>query len=328
MSPVGLGELLARLPQNQDPNLLVGYATSDDAAVYRLDEETALVMTADIITPPVDDPYVFGQIAAANALSDVFAMGGRPLTALNLIGFPAGDLDDEILHGMVAGALSKVTEAGAVLAGGHTTEDEEPKFGLSITGTVHPDKVWTNAGARVGDALVMTKPIGSGVIFNANLKGWISDGALESCIDWITTLNRAAAEAMHGFEIHAATDITGFGLAGHGLEMAKGSGHTLRFDIDSVPIMEEALGAYERGMTTGVNAVNRQLVEDDWRFERKLPRWHEEIFVDPQTSGPLLAALPADQADGLIQALGKAGVACAVRVGEVRAYDGAHLVFA
>ncbi|MEO1086373.1 MAG: selenide, water dikinase SelD, partial [Acidobacteriota bacterium] len=217
---------------------------------------------------------------------------------------------------------------GAVLAGGHTTEDEEPKFGLSITGVVHPDKVWTNAGARVGDALVMTKPIGSGVIFNANLKGWISDGALQACIDWITTLNRAAAEVMQGFEIHAATDITGFGIAGHGLEMAKGSGHTLRFEVDSVPIMDEALRAYERGMTTGVNVVNRQLVEDDWRFERELPGWHEEIFVDPQTSGPLLASLPADQANALIDALTEAGVACAVRVGEVRSYDGSHLVFA
>ncbi|MEM1180219.1 MAG: selenide, water dikinase SelD [Acidobacteriota bacterium] len=328
MSPVGLGELLARLPHNQDPNLLVGYATSDDAAVYKLSDDTALVMTADIITPPVDDPHVFGQIAAANALSDVFAMGGRPLTCLNLIGFPAGDLDDEILHGMVAGALSKVTEAGAVLAGGHTTEDEEPKFGLSVTGIVHPDKVWTNAGARVGDALVMTKPIGSGVIFNANLKGWISDAALRACIDWITTLNRTAAEVMQGFEIHAATDITGFGLAGHGLEMAKGSGHTLRFEIDTVPIMDEALEAYKRGMTTGVNGVNRELVQEHWRFDRELPTWHEEIFVDPQTSGPLLAAVPADQAGDLIAALGSAGVGCAVRVGDVQEFDGSHLVFA
>ncbi|MCP3960437.1 MAG: selenide, water dikinase SelD [bacterium] len=329
MSPVGLGELLAGLPKNEDPNLLVGFATSDDAAVYRLDGETALVMTADIITPPVDDPHLFGQIAAANALSDVFAMGGKPLACLNLIGFPAGKLDQEVLHGMVAGALTKVTEAGAVLAGGHTTEDEEPKFGLSVTGLVHPDKVWTNAGARAGDALVMTKPIGSGVLFNANLKGWVSDAAMAACIDWITTLNKTGAEVMKDFEIHAATDVTGFGLAGHGLEMAEGSGATLRFDVDAVPLMDEALAMYERGMTTGVNDVNRQLVEAKWHFERQLPAWHEEIFVDPQTSGALLGALPAEQADDLVAALHEAGIFIACRVGTVEPYDGRHrLIFA
>ena len=328
MSPVGLGELLAGLPKNQDPNLLVGFDTSDDAAVYRLDGETALVLTADIITPPVDDPHLFGQIAAANALSDVFAMGGRPMVCLNLIGFPSDKLDPEVLHAMVAGALSKVTEAGAVLAGGHTTEDEEPKFGLSVTGVVHPEKAWTNAGARVGDALIMTKPIGSGVLFNANLKGWVSDAALKACIAVITTLNKTAAEVMQGFEIHGATDITGFGLAGHSLEMAEGSGVTLRIDADAVPVMDEALEMYRRGVTTGVNAVNRQLVESKWRFERKLEAWHEEILVDPQTSGALLAAVAAEQADDLLAALAAAGVEDARRIGEVVPFEGRHrLVF-
>ncbi len=306
----------------------MGFATHDDAAVYRLSEDSALVMTADIITPPVDDPHLFGQIAAANALSDVFAMGGKPLTCLNLIGFPADKLGPEILHGMVEGALSKVTEAGAVLAGGHTTEDEEPKFGLSVTGIVHPDKVWTNAGARGGDALVMTKPIGSGVLFNANLKGWVSEAAMAACVSVLTTLNRTAAEVMQGFEIHGATDVTGFGLAGHGLEMAEGSEATLTFDIDAVPLMDEALEMYQRGMTTGVNAVNRQLVEAKWRFARSLEPWHEEIFVDPQTSGALLAALPADQADALVAELLAAGVSAACRIGSVGPYDGNHrLVF-
>ena len=328
MSPVGLGELLASLPKNEDPNLLVGFSTSDDAAVYRLDDETALVMTADIITPPVDDPHTFGQIAAANALSDVFAMGGKPLTCLNLIGFPADKLDQATLHGMVAGALSKVTEAGAVLAGGHTTEDEEPKFGLSVTGIVHPDRVWTNAGACEGDALVMTKPIGSGVLFNANRKGWVSDAAMDTCIQTIIALNKTAAEVMHGFDVHGATDVTGFGLAGHGLEMAEGSKLTLEIDIDAVPIMDEALEMYQRGMTTGVNAVNRELVESKWRFERTLPTWHEEIFVDPQTSGALLAAVPGGQADDLVSALQTAGIHEARRIGRVKAYDGkSRLIF-
>ncbi len=307
---------------------MVGFATHDDAAVYRLDDSTALVMTADIITPPVDDPHLFGQIAAANALSDVFAMGGRPLACLNLIGFPSEKLGPEVLHGMVAGALSKVTEAGAVLAGGHTTDDEEPKFGLSVTGIVHPDEAWTNAGARAGDALVMTKPIGSGVLFNANLKGWVSKAALDACIATITTLNKTAAEVARGFDVHAATDITGFGLAGHVLEVAEGSGMTLVIDVDSVPLMDEALDMYRRGVTTGVNAVNRQLVEAEWHFERPFDKAHEEILVDPQTSGALLFSVPESQADDLVAALKEAGVSPATRIGRVEPYDRRHrLVF-
>ncbi len=328
MSPVGLGELLAGLPRNTDPNLLVGFSTNDDAAVYRINDEQAVVTTADIITPPVDDPHLFGQIAAANALSDVFAMGGRPVVCLNLVGFPSGKLGPEVLHGMVAGALSKVTEAGAVLGGGHTTEDEEPKYGLAVTGVVHPDKVWTNAGAQAGDALVLTKPIGSGVLFNANLKGWVSPEALEACIEILTTLNRIAAEVLQGFEVHSVTDVTGFGLAGHGLEMARGSEVTLRIDVDAVPVMDEALNCYERGMTTGVNQVNRELVESVTRFERELPRWHQEIFIDPQTSGGLLAAVPGEKADEVVAALHGAGVAHTRRVGTVEPFDGDHhLVF-
>ena len=195
MSPVGLGKLLAGLPHKVDPNLLVGYETSDDAGVYRLDDNTALVVTADFITPPVDDPFVFGQIGAANSLSDVYAMGGRPLTCLNLVGFPSAQLGPEVLEGIVEGALTKITEAGAVLAGGHTTDDEEPKFGLAVTGIVHPDRIWRNTGCRPGDVLILTKPVGSGVLFNANLKGWVSEGAMGECIAVLRALNRAAADA-------------------------------------------------------------------------------------------------------------------------------------
>ena len=308
--------------------MLVGFHTHDDASVYRIDDETAVVNTADIITPPVDDPYVFGQIAATNALSDVFAMGGKPLLCLNLVGFPGGKLGPEILHGMVAGALSKITEAGAVLAGGHTTSDDEPKFGLAVTGVVHPDRVWTNAGSQPGDALIMTKPIGSGVLLNANLKGWVSDDAMAACIGWMTELNKTAAEVLLEFDVHAATDVTGFGLAGHGLEMAEGGDVTLRFDIDAVPLMDEALAMYEKGMSTGVNAVNRELVEKKWRFERQLSDWHREMFVDPQTAGALLVALPEAQADQAVAALRQAGIEVARRVGTVEPYDGsARLIF-
>ena len=296
---------------------MVGYDTSDDAGVYRLDGERALVVTADFITPPLDDPYLFGQIGAANSLSDIYAMGARPLTCLNLIGFPSSELEPEILHGIVEGALSKINEAGAVLAGGHTTDDEEPKFGLSVTGIVHPEQVWRNSGAQVGDRLILTKPIGSGVLFNANLKGMVSDGALKACVETITTLNRAAAEVLSGFEVHAATDITGFGLAGHSLEMARGSGVSLEIDTSDVPFMAEALSMYERGVSTGVNVENRALTEDFARYDAELEPGHREIFVDPQTSGGLLVAVPEEQAEPAVAALQEAGVSAATIVGRV-----------
>ncbi len=288
----------------------------------------ALVTTADFITPPVDDPYLFGQIAAANSISDIYAMGGKPLTCLNLVGFPADKLGPEILHGIVEGALSKITEAGAVLAGGHTTDDEEPKFGLSVTGIVHPQKYWRNVGAKPGDVLILTKPIGSGVIFNANLKNWVSEQALEECIQTITTLNKQAAAVMADFDIHAVTDITGFGLGGHALEMAEGSGVTLEIRTDDVPIMREALEMYQKGMRTGVNPANRALIEESTHFEKSLPAWHEEIFVDPQTSGGLLMSLPASQSESLLEALRNSGVTKAQIVGNVKSFvEPNHLVF-
>ena len=328
MSPVGLGKLLASLPKNLDPNLLVGFETSDDAGVYRLREDLAIVTTADFITPPVDDPFIFGQVAAANALSDIYAMGGRPVTCLNLAGFPASKLGPEVMQAIVAGALTKITEAGAVLAGGHTTDDDEPKFGLAVTGVVHPKKYWSNAGARAGDVLILTKPIGSGVIFNANLKGWVSEQALKACLRTVISLNKVAAEVLAKFEVHAATDVTGFGLGGHALEMAKGANVTLDIQIDNLPIMEAALAMYERGMTTGVNHANRALIESHTRLERSLPPWHEEILVDPQTSGGLLVAIPKGQAQASLQKLHDSGVEHARLIGHVRPLQGStYLIF-
>ena len=320
--------MLKKLPANRDPNLLVGYETNDDAGVYRLTEDMAIITTADFITPPVNDPYVFGQIAAANALSDVYAMGGRPITCLNLAGFPSKKLGLDVLSRIVAGGLSKITEAGAVLAGGHTTDDDEPKYGLAVTGIVHPMKFWSNAGARPGDVLVLTKPLGSGVLFNANLKGWVSTAALAECLTVISQLNRTAAEIMQGFEIHAATDITGFGLSGHAFEMARGSQVQLRLSIGALPIMREALEMYERGMSTGVNLHNRRLVENHIRFENELPAWHREIVYDPQTSGGLMVAVPEQQGWELVTTLLQAGVAPAAVIGRVdRLEDDTYLVF-
>ncbi len=319
--------MLDQLPKKQDPNLLVGFENSDDGAVYRLNDEMALITTADFITPPVDDARLFGQIAAANALSDVYAMGGKPITCLNLVGFPAQKLDQDILHQIIAGAMDKITEAGAVLAGGHTVEDEEPKFGLSVTGIVHPDRYWANARAQAGDVLILTKPIGSGVLFNANLKKWVSSEAMEKCLQTLITLNKTASEILSSFEVHAATDITGFGLAGHALEMAKASAVTLEINTSVVPMMQEALEMYQRGMSTGVNQANRLMVSVDTQFPENLPSWHQEIFVDPQTSGGLLVSVPEGQSKAIIEKLHHAEVTNAQIIGKVLQLEQKYLVF-
>ena len=296
---------------------MVGFETQDDAGVYRLSHEIAIITTADFITPPVDDPFVFGQVAAANALSDVYAMGGRPVTCLNLVSFPAKKLEQDVLNRIIAGGLSKITEAGAVLAGGHTIDDDEPKYGLAVTGVVHPQKFWTNSRAKAGDRLVLTKPVGSGVIFNANLKNWVSAAAFDECLAIITELNKTAAEVLQHFDVHAATDVTGFGLAGHAYEMATASGVCLQLNLDDIPIMNEALAMYEKGMSTGTNRSIRQLVESTMRFDRDLPHWHREIIMDPQTSGGLLVAVSELQANEVVAALREAGVSAASVVGQV-----------
>lgn len=318
---------MSALPYEEDPNLLVGTETSDDAGVYRISDDKALVLTADFITPPVDDPHVFGQVAAANALSDVYAMGGRPIAALNLASFPADQLPLETLGQIIAGALSKIHEAGATLVGGHTTEDEEPKFGLSVTGIVHPDKIWRNVGAQPGDKLILTKPIGSGVLFNANQKNWVSPEAMAACLEVITTLNKRAAEILGEYTIHACTDVTGFGLSGHAFGMAKGSGVTLHFNLETIPVMAEALEMYRKGMTTGVNLSNRALVHGHHHFQRDLPNWRKEIVYDPQTSGGLLVAVPEGEAESLLAALTEGGVPLASIVGEVHPQGEHCLVF-
>jgi len=288
----------------------------------------ALVTTADFITPPVDDPYLFGQIAAANAMSDVYAMGGRPLVCLNLVCFPSKKLPPEVLHQIVAGGLSKITEAGALLAGGHSVDDDEPKFGLAVTGMVHPEKIWTNAGAKAGDVLILTKPLGSGVLFNADLKNWVSEAAMEECIGILTDLNKLPAEVMHAYDIHAATDVTGFGLAGHCLEMAKASEVRLEIETGRLPVMREALDMYAKGVSTGVNLYNRRLVEKYVRFDKSEAGRRREILFDPQTSGGLLVAVENSQADALLAELHRKGVARAAVIGGVRALtDSIYLQF-
>ena len=315
-----LSEVLAGLPRSVDPNLLVGFETADDASVYRVSPEIAIISTVDYITPVVDDPVWFGRIAAANSLSDVWAMGGRPIMALNVVNFPAKDLDLGLLRDMLRGGAEKVVEAGACLAGGHSVEDPEPKYGLAVTGVVHPDRVLANCGALPGDAIVLTKPLGNGVLFNANRARKYPYADLEREVLPVTAaLNMAACEAGLKYEIHALTDITGFGISGHGLEMAAGSGVRIVLSFKTLPLYPGTVEMYAAGVTTGSNAGNRALCGERLRFSVKLRREQEEVLFDPQTSGGLLAALPEAQAREYVREMHAAGLPWAAIVGHTEA---------
>lgn len=294
---------------------MVGFEASDDAAVYRLNDTMAVVSTVDFITPPVDDPLWFGRIAAANSLSDIYAMGGRPLTALNLVMFPAKKLATEILREILRGGYEKVMEANAVLAGGHSVDDEEPKYGLAVTGVVAPTGILTNGGVHSGDALVLTKPVGTGVLFNARRSKKLPWPELEAVLPQIAALNRTALEKALAFEIHACTDITGFGLLGHTLEIARGSGVRIEIRFQDVPLYPNALTMYQKGETTGSNSANRKLVEANLEWAINLPTARQDLLFDPQTSGGLLLSLPLEQADRLVQELHAAGVEDASCIG-------------
>ena len=302
---------------SNDKNLLVGFETNDDAAVYRVAPDIALISTVDYITPPVDDPYWFGQIAAANSLSDVYAMGGKPLTALNLVMFPSKKLDMDLLKNILRGGSDKVKEAGASMAGGHSVDDNEPKYGLAVTGLVHPDRVLTNKGCRAGDVLVLTKPLGTGVLFNAGRSGKLPYADLEAVLPRVAALNGTAMEVALNYEVHGCTDITGFGILGHSLEMAKGCGLQIDLVFNRLPLYPSALQMYRKGESTGSNKANRRLADGFWEMAASLAPEQEELLFDPQTSGGLLLAVPADQSDGLLADLKSAGVEAAVQVGEV-----------
>jgi selenide,water dikinase len=294
---------------------LVGFETADDAAVYRVSPEIALITTVDYITPVVDDPVWYGRIAAANSLSDVWAMGGRPVTALNLVNFPSETLDHGILRDILLGGAEKVTEAGASLAGGHSVDDPEPKYGLAVTGVVHPDRVLTNRGGKPGDALVLTKPLGTGVIFNANRAGKFSSSLLEDVLPIVAALNKSALEAALKYEIHGLTDITGFGFAAHALEMAVHSGVGMRISFSALPLYPGAVEMYAGGLGTGSNAGNRRHCGERLEILADLRKEQEELLFDPQTSGGLLISLPEGQANDLVRDLHGAGIPWAAVIG-------------
>lgn len=285
--------------------------------MYRLSDEIAFVSTVDFITPPVDDAYWFGQIAAANSLSDVYAMGGKPLTALNLVMFPPKKLDKSLLKELLRGGNDKVLEAGASMAGGHSVDDNEPKYGLAVTGIVHPDKILTNCRAREGDALILTKPLGTGVLFNACRSRKLSFKELEVILPQVAALNKKALETAVNFDIHSCTDITGFGIVGHSLEMATGSGVQINLFYKELPLYPHALEMYRKGETTGSNKANRRLSQGHLEISAKISREEEELLFDPQTSGGLLLSVPESQAKQLLNELKTAGVETAVKIGEV-----------
>lgn len=277
----------------------------------------ALISTVDYITPPVDDPWWFGQIAAANSLSDVYAMGGKPLTALNLVMFPSKKLDMGLLKEILRGGSEKILEARAAMAGGHSVDDNEPKYGLAVTGRVHPDRILTNRECRTGDVLVLTKPLGTGVLFNANRAGKLPYPELEAVLPQIAALNSIASETALEFDVHACTDITGFGILGHSLEMAHGGDVQIELVYDRLPFYPNALDMYQKGETTGSNEANRQLAAGFWETAKTMSPAAEELLFDPQTSGGLLLSVAEAEADDLVTALHAAGVDSAVRVAQV-----------
>jgi len=305
-----------------DPNLLVGFETGDDAGVYRLTDDLALVQTVDYITPVVDDPFLYGQVAAANSISDVYAMGGRPLTAMNLCNFPAKNIDRNSLRRILEGGFSKIKEAGATLVGGHTVRDDELKYGLSVTGLIDPRRILTNAAARAGDHLVLTKPVGTGVIITGYRRGLADEDLLLRAVNWMAALNRTACETMLEFDSHACTDITGFGLSGHALGMAKGSNVRMRIRFNDLPKYEESLDLIGQGVATSVTGSNLQVVQDYLTFSGNFTDEEKGLVVDPQTSGGLLISLPADQAPKLVGRLRERGNQVAAVIGEVVPSDG------
>ncbi len=299
------------------PNLLVGIDHHDDSAVYKLSEDVAIVQSLDFFTPIVDDPFTFGQITAANALSDIYAMGARPITAMNIVAFPVDDLPNQILKDILKGGLDKINESGAVLAGGHSIKDDELKYGLSVTGVVHPEKMISNKGALPGDKLILTKPLGTGIVATALKREIASEAEVDAMVASMIELNKAAAEAAVQFPIHAMTDVTGFGLVGHLLELLKASQVDATLDTAALPLLPGALHWASKNVVPGGLKANLKFYRPQLSVPSRISKEMEMIAVDPQTSGGLLISCPADSAEALLQSLHKAGVDAASIIGEI-----------
>jgi len=308
---------LSQLPSITDPNVLIGTRTADDAAVYRVSDTLAIVQTVDYFTPVVDDPYTFGQITAANSLSDIYAMGASPLFALNIAGFPADTLPLEILAKILQGGADKAAEAGISIIGGHTIKDAEPKYGMAVTAVIHPDKVVSNAGARPGDRLILTKPLGLGIITTAMKQGKVSAETISAATEVMTTLNKGAAEAMASVGAHACTDVTGFGLLGHLSEMVRGSGVGAVISVTQVPVLEEAWSLARQGIAPGGSRRNLEFIRERLAVAADVGEDALLVLADAQTSGGLLIALPAVDAERLKEELALRNVPVIAEIGEI-----------
>lgn len=313
-----MDSVLSKLPKQLDPNVLIGFDTADDAGVYRLTDELALVQTVDFFTPIVDDPYTFGQIAAANSLSDVYAMGGRPISALSIVGFPNKAEQAGILEKILQGGLAKMQEAKCTVIGGHSIGDDEIKFGYAVTGVVNPQRVWANAGARAGDRLVLTKRLGTGIIGTALKQGAASEEAVQAAIDSMSTLNCVASEVGLNFPVHGATDITGFGLLGHAREMAKGSKVSLVLDHAKIDFLPGALDYSRQGFIPGGLKRNIEFIASCVEFADGISEEVRNLLFDPQTSGGMLFSVEGRESANLVKSLAERGVP-AREIGEVLA---------
>lgn len=319
-----LAQLLGDMKVLRDPNLLVGFDKSDDAAVYKVSDELALVQTVDFFPPIHDDPYTFGQIAATNALSDVYAMGGEPKLALNIMAVPK-DMPSDAVHELLRGGYDKAYEAGAIIVGGHSILDEEPKYGLAVTGFVHPEKVLTNSGAQPGDVLLLTKPLGIGILTTAAKVDMTSKASMDLAVRMMTTLNKSARDAMVKYRVHACTDVTGFSLMGHGLEMAQGSDAELHLTVDAIDLIGEAVELARLGVLPEGMYRNRSFAEP-YVDAGAIELARQDVLYDPQTAGGLLIAVDPADADALYAEL-QAVVPSAQRIGTVEAYRGGKRIF-
>lgn len=316
IGPEVLASVLSKLPKTTSDKLLVGLETSDDAAVYKLNDDTALIQTLDFFTPMVDDPYIFGQISAANSLSDVYAMGGVPLVAMNIVCFPSCH-DMDVLGEILKGGYDKVAESGALLVGGHTVDDKEPKYGLSVSGIVHPNKVLSNATAKVGDKIVITKPVGVGILNTAMKANMVDKNTSDKVIDIMIHLNKYAAMSFNNIDVNSVTDITGFGLLGHALEMAKASNVSIELNSKDIPIIDGAIDFAKMGIIPAGMYKNRDYISKDVSSEG-IDEALEDVLYDPQTSGGLLISVPSEYADELIKDMLKNGSIEAKIIGEVK----------
>mgnify|MGYP000011464362 FL=1 len=320
IGPHILNRVLKAVTPVTNEHVLADMTGADDAGVYQISDTFALVQTLDFFTPMVNDPVLFGKIAAANALSDVYAMGGTPLTAMNIVGFPVPLVEQGVLTDVLNGAGSIVAESGAAIVGGHSIENKEPIFGMSVTGQVNPNQIWKNKGAQVGDVLILTKRIGTGIMNNA-LKADLFPGGTEQAVTSMSTLNRVAAEFAHNFTVHACTDVTGFSLMGHSVEMASASDVTIHIKAYDIPLFDDVIEAAQMGLVPAASYGNRKAITDV-HVDKTLDFVWTDILFDPQTSGGLLFSVPASEGTQLVEVLHEAGIDCAAIVGAVESFSG------